>query len=374
MTVRPLRDVLDRVDLAEAVDPSKVYPTMGVRSFGRGAFPAQNLKGTDTSYPTLRRVERNLLVYPKLMAWEGAFAVVPEGLRGRYVSPEFVLFRPRADLDPAYLAHLVTWEGFRDGLLGFSTGTNARRRRLQPDQLLQLEMPLPDIDEQRRIAAHLDRIAKAGSTPRRSRTFFRTLKERALAVALQEAGRPVALGSALRPKGGADVSANSTYRIAGVYSFGRGLLDRGSIQGTETKYATLTRLDQGDVVYSKLGAFEGAVAVVDDRYSGAYVSPEFPVFAITGDVDPDFLRHQLTSPSFEHLLASTSAGVGARQKRVHPKDFLSLSITLPERPLQERWAAVLGKVDAAWEMGQQAARLSDALLPAARNEIFSAMR
>lgn len=358
----------------ELVNADKDYSIVGVYSFGRGLLARHKIKGSETRYRKLTRIQIDDVVYSKLGAFEGAVAVVDSTFDGAYVSPEFPVFSVRSDVDPSYLGHLLTSEGFADQLRVSSTGIGARQKRVHPATFLGLEVPLPDIDEQRRIAAHLDSMARIKHIPHRNRTFFRSLKERIFDMMLREAGDSVELGRILAPKGCEAVSADEPYRVAGVYSFGRGLLDRGSIKGTETKYATFTRLDPGDVVYSKLGAFEGAVAVVDDRYSGAYVSPEFPVFTITGDVDPNFLRHQLTSPSFEQLLASTSAGVGARQKRVHPKDFLSLSITLPERPLQERWAAVLGKVDATWELSQQAARLSNALLPAARNEIFNAMR
>ena len=122
---------------------------------------------------------------------------------------------------------------------------------------------------------------------------------------------------------------------------GRGLLRRPTIKGHETSYKALTRLQKDDLVYSKLGAFEGAVAVVDSSFDGSYVSPEFPAFAINGDVDPRYLRHYVTSERFEEQLRAVSSGIGARQKRVHPSAFLNLMLPRPSLPEQRRMAAYL---------------------------------
>jgi type I restriction enzyme S subunit len=98
------------------------------------------------------------------MAWEGAFAVVPPECDGCVVSPEFPVFTIATDLIlPEVLeAHFQlpeTWER----LAGSSTGTNLRRRRLNPATLLAADMPVPPMARQlqfRGIAAKL-RAAEA---------------------------------------------------------------------------------------------------------------------------------------------------------------------------------------------------------------------
>jgi type I restriction enzyme M protein len=62
------------------------------------------------------------------------------------------------------------------------------------------------------------------------------------------------------------VDATKTYRIVGLYSFGRGLIDRGIIEGAGTGYRVLTRVETDDLVISKLGAWEGALSVVPAEY------------------------------------------------------------------------------------------------------------
>src|ERR1022692_894087 len=71
-----------------------------------------------------------------------------------------------------------------------------------------------------------------------------------------------------------------SYATAGIFSYGRGLFERPVLRGSETSYPTYYRLRQDQFVYSKLFAWEGALAVVDDRFDGLFVSQEFPTFAI----------------------------------------------------------------------------------------------
>ncbi|PZW39461.1 hypothetical protein C8P66_12840 [Humitalea rosea] len=90
--------------------------------------------------------------YPTLMAWEGAYGVVPTVCDGTVVSPEFPVFavntdRIMPDILTVHFSDPRTWER----LSGASTGTNARRRRLHPNNLLAYEIPVPSLRVQRLI-------------------------------------------------------------------------------------------------------------------------------------------------------------------------------------------------------------------------------
>jgi hypothetical protein len=55
----------------------------------------------------------------------------------------------------------------------------------------------------------------------------------------------VPLRELLTPISGKLTDPDAAYPIAGLYSFGRGLLQRDTIRGVDTKYATLTQLSEG---------------------------------------------------------------------------------------------------------------------------------
>jgi type I restriction enzyme, S subunit len=126
------------------VQPDETYQFAGVYCFGRGVFRGQAKTGMEFAYPKLTRLNAGNFVYPKLMAWEGALGVVPPDCDGCVVSTEFPVFEVLEDrvlpevLDTYFRAPTV-WPL----LSGASTGTNVRRRRLNPGDFLKYKIPLP---------------------------------------------------------------------------------------------------------------------------------------------------------------------------------------------------------------------------------------
>lgn len=75
------------------VKTDQTYHFAGVYCFGRGIFRGQKKSGIDFAYKQLGQLKAGNFIYPKLMAWEGAFGVVPQDCDGLFVSPEFPILR-----------------------------------------------------------------------------------------------------------------------------------------------------------------------------------------------------------------------------------------------------------------------------------------
>ena len=370
-----LGDVLAMNRTPTNVDPGATYRPVGVRAFGRGIFDYAPTKGADLSKVRYFDLPAASLVISNIKGWEGAVAATEATEEGRIASSRFLTYQPSAEVDPRYVLHWLLSDGGLEVLRRCSPGSADRNRTLSRKGLEASLLPLPPIDEQRRIAAHLDLVGdlatrRAHATPL-ANAWPVALRDRLVS---QDDVRRVPLRDILEMRPSEAVDPERTYRISGVYSFGRGLLDRGHLAGRDTKYAAMTSLHAGDVVYSKLGAFEDAVAVVDEEFAGSHVSPEFPVFRVASEVDPNYLRAALTTTSFAEALIRVATGVGARQKRVSPSSFLSLEVPIPSRSRQRRVAGILGEAMTITAKEERTRELSGALLPAARNEIFSAMR
>ncbi|MEI6177644.1 MAG: restriction endonuclease subunit S, partial [Verrucomicrobiota bacterium] len=127
-----------------AVQSDKTYQFAGVYCFGRGVFRSVSKTGMEFAYPRLTRLRKGDFVYPKLMAWEGALGVVPEECDGMVVSTEFPVFEVQADrVFPEVLDIHFKNPAIWPELSGSSTGTNVRRRRLNPSDFLKYQFPLP---------------------------------------------------------------------------------------------------------------------------------------------------------------------------------------------------------------------------------------
>ena len=142
------------------VSQSESYPFAGVYSFGRGVFRKEAISGMDFSYDRLTRLRVGELTYPKLMAWEGALGIVPPECDGCHVSPEFPVFTVDASkVLPVILdIHFKTPAVWKE-LAAISTGTNLRRRRLNPNAFLSYRFPLPPMEVQQHAKAIADRAS-----------------------------------------------------------------------------------------------------------------------------------------------------------------------------------------------------------------------
>ena len=141
------------------------------------------------------------------------------------------------------------------------------------------------------------------------------------------------------------VDPEATYPIVGVLNRGRGLLRREAIAGSQTKYVTLNRVRPGQVVYSRLKAFEGAITVATDLLSHNYASQEFPTFTCGPDLLPRYFRLVTTLESFWDDLRAKSKGMGGRRERVKPGDFLDLLVAVPPLEAQRRIVDLIGALD-----------------------------
>lgn len=141
-----------------------------------------------------------------------------------------------------------------------------------------------------------------------------------------------------------DVVATSSYQLAGVYSFGRGLFAREQLRGSDTSYSALNRLHEGSFVMSRLKAFEGAIGVIPPQFDGYHLSQEFPTFRVKDGTDPRFVHYLTKWPEFWRRLADTSKGLGSRRERVHPESLLSIRAPLPALAEQQRVSAKLDRL------------------------------
>jgi len=138
----------------------------------------------------------------------------------------------------------------------------------------------------------------------------------------------------------------TSYATAGIFSYGRGLFARPVVKGSETSYASYYRLRQGQFVYSKLFAWEGALAIVDERFDGLFVSQEFPTFSIDGRrAIPRYIALLCSWPETWARVRAGESGMGGRRKRVHPERLLDVMLPFPPIPEQLRIVDLIGVLD-----------------------------
>jgi len=160
-----LAQVLEPAQRPVSVDATGEYRLLGVRLESRGPFLREIKTGAETSAKTLFRVRAGDFVYSRLFAWRGAFGVIPWQLDGCYVSNEFPVFVSRdGGVDPEYLNYWFRLPAILERIAADCTGsTPLTRNRYKERFLLELEMPLPPIEEQRRVVEKLNRLTSGSA-------------------------------------------------------------------------------------------------------------------------------------------------------------------------------------------------------------------
>lgn len=369
MTVRLVRvgDVLSLHRLPVRIYETESYRQIGLYSWGKGFIHRPSSLGLELSRLRYFQIPAGALVLSNIQAWEAAFAVSTEVEAEFIGSNRFLSYVPRSnDVDVRYLLHYFLSEPGLHQIRQASPGTQVRNRTLGQQLFERLKIPLPDAAEQQRIADRLDRISTIRAFP--SPTAQLDLSIHAL---LREGpDRPLAVALNLELDDFV-VDRDAVYERAGVLGFGRGLFAHGPMRGSQTKYAKLRHVHKGQLVMSRLKAFEGAVAIATPEFDESVVSQEFVTFTPKAGVDPDWVDALCKWPNFWEALRASSTGIGARRERVSADALLSLQVPYPRAASQRRISALNQSRLRVASLEAEREHLRAAILPAARNEAFA---
>lgn len=381
MTVyRTLDEVLTLRQHQVRVEPGSAYPSAGILNRGRGLFAKPALSGSQTSYSHLFRLAEGQLVYSKLFAWEGAVAVVAEPFVGSFVSSEFPTFDvDLSAVDLSYLRHFTASEAFGATMAGLTTGLGQRRQRVNVADFLTAQIPLPPVREQRRLAAYLDEV-QAKTQAAGETGGVRIAVQRTIAQWLDD------MPARIRIDGMADVNplpafvgpgetvgfvpmaavSDRSGEVVEVRSVVRGSLTSGYKQFLD-----------GDLIFARITPCmqNGKCAVYgSELLPVAYGSTEFHVIR----ANPTIIRwlHAVLRTDWFIEAAQGSFTGTAGQQRVPASYLRGFQVPLPADidAATRHLAGLVSRQHDVEALGMSAQTLRRALLPAARNEIFSAMR
>jgi type I restriction enzyme, S subunit len=154
-------EFLKRVERKFFLDDSALYDCVGVRWYGNGAFIRERLLGLNISRKQQWVIKNGDIVYNKLFAWKGSFAIADDSVDGCIVSDKFPTYE--ADLtmiDSNFLRYYFRTLDLAQQALDLSKGGAAiSKLTLNPPQLWDLTIPLPLLSEQRRIVALIEELA-----------------------------------------------------------------------------------------------------------------------------------------------------------------------------------------------------------------------
>lgn len=380
MPVRMVRvgDVLRLQRRKVTLDGVEEYVEIGLRSFGRGVFHKPAVNGAQLGNKKVYRIEPGDLVISNVFAWEGGLAVASESERGLIGSHRFMTWTPRdaSQADVRYLWHYFLSEPGMLHLRRASPGSAGRNRTLGIAAFENANIPLPDLSEQRRIAARLNRLASLIGGLERTRLPLAHVKARTLAKAEVSTFPIRPLSDLLRTaRIPIDTKADQSYRPLGVRSFGKGLIRYPSTTGEELSKLRYFSVQPHRLVVSNIKAWEGAVAMTRDGDETRVASSRFLQWEVADPaaVDLQYLRLFFATPMGLSLLGKASPGSADRNRTLSSQRFLDIAIPLPPLGQQRRLVDLASQIETIEAQLEQRNAVSSALHPAARNEAFAGL-
>jgi type I restriction enzyme S subunit len=358
------------------IDDVEEYQLVTVQLHARGIKERSRLVGADIKTKRQQRIKAGDLLVAEIDAKVGGYGIVPDTYAGAIVSSHYFLYEIDRDIvEPQFLEYYLKSGYPEDDVRQFVKGS-VNYAAIRSQHFLQLNIPLPPLDEQRRIVQRIqmiaDRAHQAHTLTEQIESECDDLCRSILFDKTADKPAPTPMRELVRlRKTDVAVVDEEIYQFAGTYSFGRGLLKGESRLGSEFSYSRLTRLQVGNLVYPKLMAWEGAFAVVPDEFDGFVVSPEFPVFEINVErVLPEVIDVYFRTPAVWPEIHAISAGTNKRRRRLHPTSFLEYEFPLPSMAVQQKLQQIKPKVDALKAEQTRIAKELEALLPSVLDKAF----
>lgn len=156
-----LRELLNPVRRVQAVSDDAIYSLVTIRLYFRGATTRARVEGSALGTAKYQVNDGDLLV-SRIDARSGAIAIADESLDGAVVTNDFLSFEVRTDrVVPTYLIYALQSATARHGIELASQGTT-NRVRLNPEQFLALELPIPEnLSDQRQAVEVVEQVLGA---------------------------------------------------------------------------------------------------------------------------------------------------------------------------------------------------------------------
>lgn len=357
------------------IEPNNSYMQITARLWGKGLELRGVCNGSEIAAERQVAVNEGDFLISKIDARHGAFGLVPKALSGAVVSNDFPCFAINNEVMDSDFLNWFSKTGSFIELCKRSSMGSTNRVRLKEDQFLQLEIPQPELNEQRRIAHQLNRV----QTSLQDRLSTLDEIERDTEAMLQNAFLEIVHGAEYRPlaevaplvRRPVQIELDGEYPELGARSFGRGLFHKPAMLGAEVSWEKLFWIHEGDLVFSNIKAWEGAFGVASTKDHLRVGSHRYLTCVAKPDVaTPNFIWFYLQSRDGLAKIDRASPGSADRNRTLGQKALEAITVPVPDIKAQRQFDRLCAYVDEIRAIRSATAKEAEALLPAMLHDIF----
>jgi type I restriction enzyme S subunit len=266
-------------------------------------------------------------------------------------SSEWIVFR--TDLvDAGYLSKVLVGDEFHNAFLQTVAGVGGSLKRARPTAVAEIEIPLPPLDEQRRIAAILD---KTDVLRRQRQESLRLTAKLLQSVFIDMFGDPrenpknwdvVPLGQLVADD---DTINYGVVQPGNDYPDGVPLIRLGDLANPDPMMVATKRIDPeidasyarsrlvgGEVLVGCVGHTIGVACIAPAEWAGANIARAVARINVRREIPAEFILEQIRTPAIQHFFRGERRIVG--QPTLNIKQIKEAPILLPPSDLRDQFA------------------------------------
>lgn len=356
------------------IDGTSTYRLIKLRLYQKGVELRQFKQGSELGSKQFIAKQGQFII-SKIDARNGAMGIVPENLDRAVVTGDFLLFDFNEKLvDSKFFEYYTRLPDFDHACKQSSEGST-NRVRLKIDKFLNIKVSLPSLHEQKRIIAivetvrqNLDEIKTIRGA--QAKDFKNFLYSKYSEIIEGVNWYPMRI---IAPIVRRDVviDENALYPEVGIRSFGKGTFHKPALTGSEVGTKTLYQVKSGDLMFSNVFAWEGAIAVVKDEDDNRFGSHRF----ISCDVDKDqaiaeFLCYHFLTPKGLEDINHASPGGAGRNKTLGLEKLMRINVPTPALDAQTEFIELFHRVEDLRDHHKQVEKELNELLPSLLDKAF----
>lgn len=375
------------VERGGSVDPSKfpdeTFELFSIPAFDKGE--AEIIAGKEIG-SSKKCVQPNDVLISRIVPHIRRSWVVPQNYGYRQIaSGEWIQFRSD-QIYPNYLRHFLVSDPFHLKFMKTVSGVGGSLLRARPKEVYRIKIPLPPLEEQKRIARILDTADEIRTKRRQS---IEELDRLAQSVFLDMFGDSVTnpkgwetttikkvsskVGSGATPTGGNDSykeSGISLIRSLNVYDGVFKKKGLAFIDDAQAKKLNNVIVEPNDVLLNITGASVARVCRVPSDILPARVNQHVSIIRTTEKMNAYYLEYLLMSGPMKTNLLKIGE-TGATRQAITKSQILSLEIPLPSVNLQKKFASIIQAIEDQKSLHQQHLTELDNLFASLQSRAFN---
>jgi restriction endonuclease S subunit len=376
------------IEHSERSSTSSQHEVLSVTKDGifsqREYFKKQIASEDNTGYKVVKKGD---VVFSAMNLWMGSIDVVKDYQIG-IVSPAYITMRPNQQVaDTEFLSYFLRGDEMRKRYIQHSQqGASIVRRNLNKDDLLDDEIAIPQLPEQKKIAEILSGIDRCIQAEVNIESKITKQYQGVLSRIFDDVSKEIPLGDYL-PLGDlnldiSDGNYSAKYPSAsefverGVPFIRASNMKEGTIDDKDMRFISTTKhqeitkghLKSGDILIANRGEI-GKTSRVPARHIGSNINAQ--VVRINGGkkIDSSFLFHYLSSPFCQTLIDELTTGTALKQLPIG--NLVKLLIPAPEMSVQIAIGGALDSMQRVMNAISEKSRKRSQLKQAVATELLS---